>query len=208
VGTGSKQGKITTQLRIKNILQRAGYNVSHISTEPQGVVLGADFVFPYGHKSDVYIKQEVWSTFLDTTLRGVQEYNHPNIIITGTQSHTIPKNITLAVTPGSAFDSLCYLTGVRPDVIVCTISPDDTAEYIQRTIQTIEIFCGKVKLLFYVLSPLVGNGKDLSNYNFLSMEELNKKMNALSKILGRPVINIMDNDQNSFILNSIQDALS
>lgn len=61
MGTSNRQGKFTAQLRLKDILKREGYAVSHISTEPQGELFGADFSFPYGYNGTVSIGREKWS---------------------------------------------------------------------------------------------------------------------------------------------------
>lgn len=216
IGTGSGQGKITTQLRLRNILRSAGYKVSHVSTEPQASLFGADALFPYGHNSTVYLDLNRWEEFLQFALQGVQHFNTPNIIITGTQGGVVPK------TPGatsnfeaSVLRTLQYLIGVKPDAIICAINPHDDMELVNRTLSTVFSFC-KTKLLFYVMSPFEKSTKAyrkdtdelLVENRLLSKKEYEEQLRNKSEMVALPVLNILDKANDKFILETIENAFS
>ncbi len=80
----------------------------------------------------------------------------PDIIITGTQSQTIP------VTYGNAFNipyrNYLYLNGVCPDAILIVINIDDSIEYILQTIS----YCNSItegEVIGLVISPLQQHGR-------------------------------------------------
>src|SRR6185437_9589439 len=126
IGTSSRQGKMTTQMTLKRQLENDGYKVAHLSTEPQGTLLNADFVFPFGYKSTVRLPLETWGSFIDQCIRGIQEMNQPNILVTGMQGGLLPGRTQFqnsVITPCLA--SLHYLLAVKPDALICTISPND-----------------------------------------------------------------------------------
>lgn len=213
IGTSNKQGKITTQLRLKQILTREGYRVSHLSTEPQGLLLGADAVFPYGHKSNVYLDEKAWSYFLPTFLRGIQQFNQPHLILAGTQGWTIPRAILAGEVAGNVLSSMHFLTGIQPDAVICAINPQDPEELIRNTLEAVRIFC-EAKVLFCVMTPWLrrfkegGVNKAIANYSYLNPDELRERMQAYQDRLGIPIIDVMDQNNDSFILETLQNAFS
>lgn len=213
-GTSNKQGKITAQLRIKNILQREGYNVSHVSTEPQGILFGADFLFPYGFKCPIEPPEHEWSRLLRIAMRGIQRYNKPDIIITGTQGGLLPRTRAISNEIGHDLSSLHFLLGVQPDVIACAINPTDTPELIRQTIEVIASYC-KCKPLFCFMTPwtrkFLSNertGTSVEHRSRLDQEELREKIREYEAMLTLPVIDIMDDSIDGFVLQTIQDAFS
>lgn len=213
-GTGSKQGKITAQVVIKKYLERAGYKVSFLATEPQGFLLGADMVFPYGHKSTVKIDLNQWSKYLEVSLRGMERFNKPNLILTGIQGGVIPKTPVNEYLDNTKIASLHFLTSILPDAFVCTISPSDEVGFIKRTIETIYNFCD-TKLLFFIMTPFYvefrrsGIYSDLlADYKTLDPLNYGRKALELEEQLGYRVINIMDERNEEFIVESIQKRFS
>jgi uncharacterized NAD-dependent epimerase/dehydratase family protein len=214
VGTSNKQGKITTQLRLKEILMSDGYKVSHVSTEPQGALLGADFVFPYGHKSTVEINEDLWGKMISIVMKGVEKYNLPHIIITGTQGIFIPRTRSSSeLSNEGMLSSLHYMSGVLPDAIICAINPQDSIEMIQNLLKTIEIF-SRAKFLFCVMTPWLRNFKQgaeqntIATHRILKNEEMTERMLYFQNQLGFPVIDIMDKANDEFILKTIEDTFA
>lgn len=212
VGTSNRQGKLTTQLRIREILRKEGYNISHIATEPHGELLGADYSFPYGYNGTVKIKRENWGLFLHCLLKGIQEYNKPHLIITGTQGGTIPRAYN--TTPfGTELSSLDFLYGIQPDIIICVINAQDTIELINETVQAVKIYT-KAKVIFYALTPWLrqydraNSGNFVGNHKYLNKEEFKKKIYELKEKLNDHVIDVMDSSNDKFILSKIQNSLS
>jgi hypothetical protein len=214
-GTSNKQGKITTQLCLRKILEKEGYRVAHLATEPQGVLVNANYIFPYGHNSCVEIKENLWGKFIYTVLKGIERYSNPHIIITGTQGGTIPRSYTIEeLTNEGIFSSLQYISGVQPDAIILVINPQDSISLIQNTVSSIMNYC-RGKLLFYAMTPWIRNfsqnvlnGKTIANHSYLTKDRMSVKMNEFAQILGSKVIDIMDETNNTFILETIEDAFS
>lgn len=211
VGTGSKQGKITTQIQLRKILRNEGYKVAHLSTEPQGALLGSEFAFPFGFKSTVGFSQMHWPVFLDALMRAIQKANDPHLIITGIQGGLVPR---FPVNPKKTylFSALNYISSVRPDVVVCAINPTDKIEVIQRNIETLNLYVN-CKVLFYTITPwyrdfINSDNKFVSNYSMLNEEELKLKIEEYSEALDAPVVNVMDETQHGRILEIIQKSLS
>jgi uncharacterized NAD-dependent epimerase/dehydratase family protein len=213
VGTGSKQGKFTSQMRIKEILSAQGYNVSQLSTEPQGVVVGSAFTFPFGHNANVEIKFRDWTSNIETILRGIQHYNNPDLIITGIQGGILPRAFNMDTSKaGAILTPIQYLLGVRPDAVICTIHPTDTVELVQQTIQTVRNYCNST-CLFCTMSPVYNELKNINNVlvktsRLLHKNEMITIMDAFSDKLGLPVFDIMDMKNDEKILRCITNFFS
>jgi len=214
VGTSNKQGKITTQLRLKEILISEGYKVSHVSTEPQGALLGADFVFPYGYNSTVEINEDLWGKMISTVIKGVEKYNSPHVIISGTQGIFIPRTHSSSeLSNEGMLSSLHYMSGILPDAVICAINPQDSIELIQNLLRTVEIF-SRAKFLFFVMTPWLRNFKQgvenntIATHRILKKEEMVERILHFQNQLGFPVIDIMDRANDSFILKIIENAFA
>lgn len=201
VGTNSKQGKFTTQLKIKKVLEKENYKVSLISTEPQGCILGADSVFPFGHKSSVKVEAEEWYHIINGLKNYSKQKYRPDIIITGIQSGILPK---YPVYVNKLPEKLIYTNAFYPDAIICTISPDDTIEFIKRTVAAVKSF-NYCEVLFYCLTPwTVKHEKGITLKTKLSREEYDKKRCFFSENLDKPVIDIKNDENNAVIIKQIQ----
>lgn len=213
IGTSSRQGKLTAQLRLKEILSNVGYKVSFLSTEPHGCLLGADFSFPYGFKSNVSIDCMRWNQHIHIALKGIQKYGNPHIILTGIQGGLIPRGKNLTSKSEFYLSSLSYLASVKPDAVICAINPSDSIDVIAQSIQSVETFC-KSANLFFVMTPwqrcFISNSTSnyTASYKILDSEEMEAKMSEYEKLLGKPVKNIMNPEVDSFVINTIQSAFS
>ena len=205
-GTTNKQGKFTTQLRIKNLMERSGYQVGFISTEPHGELFGATFSFPFGHNDTVFIDYRSWPDFLRSLGKAVEYYHHPDIILTGTQSWGIPPSFSMHPC-GGELDAVQYLFGIQPDAVVCAINPNDSIELIRRTMNAIQL-TSAAKILFFVITPWLREftanvgGAGVSK-TCLTKNELKEKIAFYEQQLQIPVIDIMDQVNDNFILETI-----
>ena len=213
VGTGSQQGKVTVQLKVKKILQDTGYVVSHFATEPQSVIFGAEMLFPYGFNSPVEIFNDKWGKYIDSSLRGIQEAINPDIIISGTQGGMIPRCVDLLDTTSFILSSLNFITGLKPDAIICTINPTDEIQLIEKTINTLKTFTN-AKVIFLCMTPWRRRfikslkGSMLANFDIMTNVDVIERMKYYHQKLNIPVINILDENKKEFILESIQNAFS
>lgn len=212
VGTGNKQGKFTTQLRLKEVLSTEGYKVGHISTEPQGMLFGANYVFPYGKNSTVDVPIQKWGYLLRCIQRGIYHVQKPDIIISGTQSDVMPRRITSSeLMLPSLFNSMAYIAGIEPDGIICAINPEDTIEIIERILHAVQLV-SKAKLLMFVMRPWTrieekkGNIIYRNRSRTLEESEYQSCMEKVSKYFKVPVINIKNKKNDNLILKTIENS--
>ena len=210
IGTSSKQGKVTAQLKVKRLLDQEGYKVSHLCTEPQGALLGADFSFPFGYKSNVSLDQNHWPGMIENAMKSIQRVNNPHVIISGIQGELIPRQTVRS--GGVKLGALNFITAVNPDAIICAVNPMDPIELVEDTVETLRKFID-FKLLFFVMTPWYRdfqyfNDKFIAKYKTLKKEEFRTKMEEFSQALGVQVIDILDSDNDQFIIESIQKAFS
>lgn len=134
-GTSSVQGKFTLQYMLRKKFEGQNISVGQVGTEPTSLLLGLDADFTIGYDSRVEVGGYEFISEANKIIFEVSQKDN-DIIITGTQSSTIPysynslKNIPL--------HSLEYLMAARPDAVVLCINGYDPIEYIKRTIVTIE----------------------------------------------------------------------
>jgi hypothetical protein len=209
VGTSNKQGKFTTQLRLKEILQREGYKVAHLSTEPQSELLGADFTFPIGLNATVKIPLSTWDITINALVKGIAFYTNPHIIISGTQGWIVPLNRSLH----NALNMLHFLNGIQPDGIVCAINPNDTPEVIRQNVRAVQSIT-KASILFYTITPWertlhqTVTGNKVMVKNLLSEDELQQRIAYYADLLQAPVINIKDINIDKQVVNIIKHFFS
>ena len=208
VGTNKKQGKFTTQLIIKELLKQSGYKVSHLATEPQGIVLGADITFPIGHKGTVDVDIMQWNKSLRFLTQVLEEHTKPDIIITGSQGSILPK---YPMNDSNAAEMLSYVKSFYPDALICTISPNDSLDYIKRTTDVIQAFVN-CEVLFYVLTPfeytIHFNNQVRVSYRQLDEEEYQNKLAYFNGNLNAPTFNIKNTDSSQRITDIIINKFS
>ncbi|MEF9476381.1 DUF1611 domain-containing protein [Chryseobacterium sp. 1B4] len=203
VGTNSRQSKFTTQMMMRKILEKEGYKVSHISTEPQGILLNSSCVFPIGHNGTVSVDLREWNKSLRLLTQSIEEIEDPDIIITGSQGGILPLH---PVNDSLPPEKLIYVKSFYPDAIVCTISPSDSIEVIKRTVDTIKSFV-ETEVLFYVLTPwqykFHHGYKTIVSFDKISEEEYNERLNYYNENLDKKVINIKDTSHHNTVIEEI-----
>ncbi|WP_213280517.1 S8 family serine peptidase [Chryseobacterium indologenes] len=203
VGTNSRQGKFTTQMIMRKVLEKEGYKVSHISTEPQGILLNSSCVFPIGHNGTVSVDLREWNKSLRLLSQSIELNEEPDIIITGSQGGILPLH---PVNDSLPPEKLIYVKSFYPDAIVCTISPSDSIDVIQRTVNTIKSFV-ETEVLFFVLTPwqykFHHGYKTIVSFDKIDEEEYNEKLIYFTEKLGKKVINIKDENHHNIIVDEI-----
>ena len=152
-GTSSRQGKFSLQLKLREKFIENGYYVENFGTEPSSLLFGFDSVFPMGYNAnDVFNSLE--RTMMINYLLGSIDDKHPDIIITGSQSNTVPLGFSnLNCLP---FYQQDLLFAAQPDACILCINKNDDISYIKRTINFIEGFSDS-KVIALVLSPINPN---------------------------------------------------
>lgn len=149
-GTSSRQGKFTLQLKLRQMLLEAGYNIGQIGTEPSALLYGMDYVFPMGYNSSVYIKEYETVRYLNYVLNELC-MNKKDIILVGSQSGTVTYD-TGSIKQYN-IPQYSFLIGTQPDAVILCVNPFDEAEYIERTINFIQS-CVNCKVISLVVFPM------------------------------------------------------
>lgn len=160
LGTRTQIGKFTTQIQLKKNFEDIGYKVGFLSSEPEGDLLGADEIFPYGYNSSVDLKLEEYVPIVNEMLHQIEQ-TECDIILTGAQSGIVPydlHNMSRVLLP-----QISYLYATNPDYAVICISCDDELEYIDRNIKYIESAC-ETKVVAIVVFPVVKEMKYIGYY--------------------------------------------
>lgn len=187
MGTRTKLGKFTLQQKLRKEFNNQGYKIGYLSTEPSGELFGADEVFPYGYNSSVDILFEEYIPTVNEMLHNIARNEHYDLIMTGSQSGTVPYdfgNMSRIV-----FPQIMFLYATAPDAVILCISCDDDTAYIKRTMKFIESSCDTV-VIAIVIFPIkkemgfVGQFKDV---NIIDTKEYYDLKSELSKELGRTV---------------------
>lgn len=205
IGTSNRQGKFTTQLRIKEILGAEGYKIAHVSTEPQGELFGADFSFPIGHNSTIEIPFDTRSLFLRSLTKAIEYYLTPDIIITGTQGGVIPRTFTYP--NRDIFTMMQFIHGMQPDALICAINPNDSIDFIHKNIEAAKSV-STAKFILATMTPWLREFKGRENntvadFKFLNKEEMQVKLIYYANELQVPVVDIMDKSNDNLVLETI-----
>ena len=89
-GTSSQQGKFTAQLALGRQLKKMGYRISQVGTEHQAELFGMDCTFPMGYDSPLDMPIQLYVPFLQAQMSKICHEKHPDLIVAGAQSGTIP----------------------------------------------------------------------------------------------------------------------
>ncbi|MYD61570.1 MAG: S8 family serine peptidase [Gemmatimonadetes bacterium] len=139
MGTSSQQGKFTLQLALRRKLIQKGYKVGQIGTEHHSRLFGMDAAFPMGYASPLKLPFQHYIPYLDYKMREICQRTQPDIILTGSQSGTIPYHVQEHST--HCLSSLAFLLGVKPDACILVVNSIDAEEYIRDTIDGIRAVC-------------------------------------------------------------------
>ncbi len=145
MGTSSQQGKFTLQLALRRRLIQKGYNVGQIGTEHHARLFGMDAAFPMGYASPLNLPFQQYVPYLDYKMREICQHRRLDIILTGSQSGTVPYHVQEHST--HCLSSLAFLLGVKPDACILVVNSIDAEAYIRDTIDGIRAVCKAPTLL-------------------------------------------------------------
>ena len=193
MGTSSQQGKFTLQMALRRSFLNADYKVAQIGTEHHSELLGMDFAFPMGYGSTLKMPQQSYVPFLDFKMREINHHKQPEIIITGSQSGTIPYDVYDHNT--HSLSSLAFLLGVKPDACVLVVNSIDTDDYIQDTLNGIRAI-SKAPTLALAIGDKekhvrTAYGRSLVTTSELSQEKINSHLKRLTESFNLPAIQIL-----------------
>ena len=211
LGTGPKAGKFTVQLQLKYALEKVGYRVSNIATEPHGFLFGLNTI-PLGNYNLLeYIPVDKQIDAIKALIIQVTQTENPDIIFTGGQSGVVPFSSEINV-DFNVLSSIITILSSKPDLVILCIRPEDDVLYIMRTIQAIEAFgYGKVAMCAMTsLSRDVKKKKGISYEikKYYKGQEISDKIQYFEQKLNLPVINILQEEDIVKCIKIIQDKFS
>jgi uncharacterized NAD-dependent epimerase/dehydratase family protein len=137
-GTSPQQGKFTSQLALRQELQKLGYKVGQLGTEHQSALFGFDFTFPNGYdgQHNIRIPMDLHITLLHSVLAGIENMDN-HITIVGGQSGIIPYSFA-EKSQGYTLSSLILILGTQPDAYILVVNSVDEMEFIQENINVLK----------------------------------------------------------------------
>ena len=207
IGTNTRQGKFTSQLRIKQIMEEEGYKIGWLSTEPQGELLGANFSFPYGFGSSMKISLDEWTTVLYCSIKGIEVASNADLILAGHQGGLLPHTRTEFLK--ERLRGLMFLSGVQPDAVACVINPEDPLDFVKNIVEVVRNLF-RIPVLFLILNPekrtpsRLKNGGTYLRIDRLDEEEWATHANTFKEKLNLPVVNVLKENHRPIILSSIE----
>ena len=206
-GTSSRQGKFSLQLKLREKFIENDYHIGSFGTEPTSLLFGFDSVFPVGYEANDNLNS-LERTQMINHLMSLIDDKHPDIIITGSQSNTVPLGFSnLNCFP---FYQQDILFAVQPDACILCVNINDDISYIKRTINYIEGF-SDAKVIALVLSPVNPNVYNTETGKKAAVD-LNKDsigyIDCLKKTINKKVFSLIDESDIMMLFNCVVDFLS
>lgn len=192
VGTGSRQGKFTLQLKMRREFLKRGYHIGQLGTEPTALLYGMDEVYPMGYELSVYVKGGD-AVYEVNQMMGRIEKKHPDLIMFGSQAHTVPYMAgSMREYPIMQHE---LLLGGQADAYILCVSVDDDLRYIQRTKDYLEsIYESEVIAIVVSRITMEDRWSTISaKYHLKSYEESQAVAEQIFQTFGIPVY-ILDAD--------------
>ena len=204
LGTRSRQGKFTTQIRFVRALQERSYDVGWISTEPAGYLFGADYVFAYGYHSTVQLNTEEYTIAINKMLHDMSKTKDINVIgLQGSVLHLNTGNINQL-----SIKQHALLFGAYTDVVILCVNITDDEILIESIINYL-CACFGVLVIGILIYPMVYIESLSGNFEEIvaTSQQLELKIKKLEEKF-KCYIFVM-NDQNiSSLVDIIIDELS
>ncbi len=202
-GTSSKQGKFSLQLLMRQKLNKLGYKVGGLGTEPTSPLFGIDKVYPMGYGGIRLSGADAVQT--------INRYMHEidikkyDIIIVGSQSQTIPYNTgNIGHYPIAQHE---FFIGTNPDAVVLCINPYDEPQYVKRTICYLQNYL-YTKVLAIVIFPKYRELEwTMQGTNMISLNKtvLNERKEFYNNAIGLPCYVAGDDMEMDLMLSCIID---
>ena len=205
MGTSSQQGKFTLQLALRRKLIQAGYRVGQLGTEHHARLFGMDAAFPMGYASPLDLPLQYYAPYLDYKMREICQQKKPDIILTGSQSGTIPYDVTEHRT--HSISSLAFLLGVKPDACILVVNSIDDKEYILDTIDGIRAICKAPTLLLamgdHEKHIRQAYGRSLVTPKKMDPPTIDGHLKRLEDIFQIPAIEILSNTGQQHLVDEV-----
>lgn len=204
-GTSSQQGKFSLQISLKHSMEKKGYIVGSVGTEPHSLLFGFDVVFPMGYNATIDLDNNEIVAYLNSEINLLCLENK-ELIITSSQSQTIPYycNNLLEYPPYQYYFAL----GTNPDAVILCINYYDEVEYIRNTIYTLKGLTD-AKVIALMLYPITlvkdWNGVYGISKRKVTVEEYEEKRQCLQGLFQIPVYFLGNDDHMEKLCENIID---
>ena len=190
MGTSSQQGKFTLQLALRRRLLKLGYRVGQVGTEHHAELFGMDCAFPMGYAASVRMPLDYYIPFVDAKMREICQWKRPHLILTGTQSGTVPYDVREPQT--QTLPTIAFLMGVKLDACVLVVNSVDADDYIQDTIDGIRALCQAPTLLLAMPDQekhiQEAYGRTAIKPRRMSEDEIRDNLEHLERTFGLPAV--------------------
>lgn len=161
-GTSSRQGKYTTQLKIVEALEQHGIKTGFLSTEPNGLLLGANEMISFGYDSVCLLGEKLTNVVNEMVWR--IENNDVKIIVSGNQSgslqyDTINEQLLM-------YKQSYFLNGLNPDGLILCVNSYDNMDYVKKTINYLRAY-SYADIIFAVIN-------DIGRFSLENKEHISK----------------------------------
>lgn len=200
-GTSSCQGKFTLQILLKELLEKSGYAVGHIGTEPHAPLFGMDYVYPMGYNSSLFIQDSEAVLLLNELVHRLCIGN--DIIMVGSQANTIPLNFLNLSTYHMWQNS--FLVGTQPDAVILCANPGDDAQYILNTVKYIEglVDCKVIGVVIFPLRKRDGWRALYEEKAKMEEGEYEKTASSLQSALGIATYKLSDKEDIAVLKDNV-----
>lgn len=192
-GTGPSQGKFSVQLMLRRLFKAKGYTVNNYGTETHCELFGFEGYYPLEMDLSVKFSQQEMLSFIQGDIRRLEIVNHPDILIVGGQSGTIPHSYALKSSEYT-LPTLVFLMATLPHAYILTINPQDDLGFIWDTIHVLEGL-GKAKVIAIACSrhckKLKAESGIVCNYKLSEQEFGDLKMKIYHEF-GLPMFDVFD----------------
>ncbi|EHP84638.1 DUF1611 domain-containing protein [Methanotorris formicicus] len=174
MGTGRQCGKFTTSFILKKELEKRGYSVGMVGTDPHALLCGAD---------EMVIPQVIESCHVAPTIFGAVkkvDLMDRDVIIVSSQTGILADALEVGTGRGGGVISTAILMGSKPDFTILA-TKETNIELIKKNIKIIELLSDK---------EVVGITFNSKNLGF---EKTEKVINYLSSNLNLPVADVVKN---------------
>lgn len=131
-GTSRAQGKLTLQVGLRAALTAKGYRVSHLATEPTGMLFGASATLPTGYERGNDLSPDETSYLAGLLATEIKNRERPDILLVGTQSGAIPLSPDFYRLGMASLGTLALGAATQPDACVLVANPGDPEAHVAR----------------------------------------------------------------------------
>ena len=209
-GTSSQQGKFTAQLALGRQLQKMGYRIGQVGTEHQADLFGMDCTFPMGYDSPIDLPIQFFAPFLQAKISEICRKKHPDLILAGSQSGTIP--YSLDEHGFHLLPSVAFMLGTKPDACVLVVNSIDPEEYILDTIHALKILARAPTIVIAMGDKekhiRTAYGREWVTPRQMSAQEIESNIKRLEDKFCLPVVEISSGEGQKQMANEVVNFFS